>query len=114
MKKYHVATGDGKSYYGVGYESYRQAESLLKISQMHDPQAHIVEEEYIFTKADLIRSMSDEDLAAYFADHYDAFCQNKPECGALLDTDEGIPEEKCVACALEWLRSPAKEDTNNG
>ena len=114
MKKYHVATGDGKSYYGIGYESYRQAESLLKISQMHDPQAHIVEEEYILTKADQIRSMSDEEMVAYLADNYDAFCQNKPECGALLDADEGIPEEKCVACALEWLRSPAKGDTSNG
>ena len=110
MKKYHVVTGDGKYYYGVGYESYRQAESVLRISQMHDPQAHIVEEEYPVTKAELIRSMSDDDLAAYLADHYDALCQNKPECVALLDTDEGIPEEKCVACALEWLRSPAKEE----
>ena len=114
MKKYHVATGDGKGYYGVGYESYRQAESLLKISQMHDPQAHIVEEEYILTKADQIRSMSDEEMAAYLADNYDGFCLNKPECAALIDTDEGIPEEKCAACALEWLRSPAKEETGNG
>ena len=109
MKKYHVATGDGKSYYGVGYDSYRQAESLLKISQMHDPQAHIVEEEYILTKADQIRSMSDEQLAAYWANNYDNFCQNNPECGALLDTDGEIPQENCIACALAWLRSPAEE-----
>lgn len=62
------------------------------------------------TKADRIRSMSDEELAAYLADNYDGFCLNKPECGTLLDTDEGIPEEWCVACALEWLRQPAEED----
>jgi len=46
MKKYHVAAGDGKGYYGVNYESYREATELLKISQRHDPKAHIVEEEY--------------------------------------------------------------------
>ena len=62
------------------------------------------------TNADRIRAMSDEELAAYLADNYDTFCQNKPECWALLDTDKGIPEEKCVVCALEWLRSPAKEE----
>lgn len=62
------------------------------------------------TNADRIRAMSDEELAAYLADNYDGFCQNKPECGALIDTDEGIPEEKCVVCALEWLRSPALLD----
>lgn len=62
------------------------------------------------TNADRIRAMSDEELASYWANNYDNFCQNKPECGALLDTDEGIPEEFCVACALAWLQQPA-EDT---
>lgn len=94
MKKYHVATGDGKGYYGVGYESYRQAESLLKISQEHDPQAHIVEEEYHFTNADRIRAMSNEDLADYLA-----------ELGS--EANNGViysdrPEEW-----LEWLTQPA-------
>lgn len=94
MKKYHVATGDGKGYYGVGYESYRQAESLLKISQEHDPQAHIVEEEYHFTNADRIRAMSNEDLADYLA-----------ELGS--EANNGViysdrPEEW-----LEWLIQPA-------
>lgn len=96
MKKYHVATGDGKGYYGVGYESYRQAESLLKISQEHDPQAHIVEEEYHFTNADRIRAMSNEDLADYLA-----------ELGS--EANNGViysdrPEEW-----LEWLTQPAEE-----
>ena len=63
MKKYHVAAGDGRGYYGVNYESYREATELLKISQCHDPQAHIIEEEYHFTNADRIRAMSDEELA---------------------------------------------------
>lgn len=65
VKKYHVVAGDGKGYYGVGYESRIEAEELLKISQSHDPQAHIVEEEYHFTNADRIRSMSDEELEEF-------------------------------------------------
>ena len=60
-KKYHVATGDGKAYYGVNYESYREAEAVLEFSKRHDPQAHIIEEEYSFTNADRFRAMSDEE-----------------------------------------------------
>ena len=62
------------------------------------------------TNADRIRAMSDEQLAEYWANNYDNFCQNKPECGELLDTDAGIPEEKCVACALAWLRRSSEEE----
>ena len=91
MKKYHVATGDGKGYYGVGYESYRQAESLLKISQEHDPQAHIVEEEYPFTNADRIRAMSDDGLADIL--YRFAHSNNKPL-------------NKKNLC--EWLKQPAE------
>ena len=54
MKRYHIATGDGKAYYGVNYESFCEAEVVLKFSQKHDPKAHIVEEEYHFTNADRI------------------------------------------------------------
>ena len=91
MKKYHVATGDGKAYYGVGYESYRQAESLLKISQEHDPQAHIVEEEYHFTNADRIRAMSDEELESFLIN---------------VDLDkEGSP---FITEWGKWLKQPAE------
>lgn len=64
---------------------------------------------YQKTNADRIRSMSDEDLAVYWANNHDNFCQNKPECGEALDTEDMIPEEWCVACALEWLQRPAEE-----
>jgi len=101
MKKYHVATGDGKGYYGVGYESYRQAESLLKISQAHDPQAHIVEEEYPFTNADCIRAISDRELADFLS-------------GKGIDvhgaghTLSAIKQN--LFCAfMKWLRMPADE-----
>ena len=107
MKKYHVATGDGKAYYGVGYESYRQAESLLKISQEHDPQAHIVEEEYHFTNADRIRAMSDEELTSYINKivvcHHlrnEGHCEKCPIHPAKPCDTEGI---------LEWLKQPVGE-----
>lgn len=60
------------------------------------------------TRADRIRAMSDQELAAYWADTHDNFCQNKPECGEALNRDELIPEEWCVACALAWLRQPVE------
>lgn len=64
------------------------------------------------TNADRIRAMSDEELAKLLYDPdglSDIYCQDLPECGELLDTEDGIPEEKCIACALRWLRQPAKE-----
>ena len=66
------------------------------------------------TRADRIRAMSDEDLMQYLyalanKDFELTFCQNKPECLALVDTDEGVPEEHCRACLLEYLQRP-KED----
>lgn len=109
MKEYHVATGDGKGYYGVGYESYRQAESLLKISQEHDPQAHIVEEEYHFTNADRIRSMSDEELAELF----DGIVDNGRSCSLICgDLDNckrnNSIERICKNHYLKWLKQPAE------
>ena len=56
------------------------------------------------TNADRIRAMSDEELAAYWADHYDEFCPNLPECGDMLNQNQEIPAEKCIGCALRWLQ----------
>lgn len=62
------------------------------------------------TNADRIRAMSDEELADMLQlESGELFCQNKKECGDLLDTEDGIPEEMCRACALEWLRQPAEK-----
>lgn len=100
MVRYHIATGDGKAYYGVNYESYREAKAVLEFSQKRDPQAHIVEEEYHFTNADRIRAMSDEELCKFLGEY--KFCD--------------ICEEGCDGCTyngdcdkrlLEWLKQPA-------
>ena len=99
MKKYHVATGDGKGYYGVGYESYREALEVLEISQGHDPQAHIVEEEYHFTNADRIRAMTDEELAKVPKQWSGYSC-------VFLDR-ECRETDTCEKCLLEWLKQPA-------
>ena len=104
MIKYHVKTGDGMGYYGVGYESYRQAESLLKISQEHDPQAFIVEEEYHFTNADRIRAMSDEELAKLLSHDARACPDRITRCH-----DYGF---NCERCWIEWLKQPVKENDN--
>lgn len=71
------------------------------------------------TNADRIRSMADGELAdtmlrtAGIGDRID-FCPCKPECEAILDTDDDIPDEWCLACMLAWLRSPAKDGDLRG
>lgn len=65
------------------------------------------------TNADCIRAMCDEHLANYLMQFTDidcriGFCQNKPKCEALLDTEDGVPLSMCEKCLLEWLRQPAK------
>lgn len=109
MKKYHVATGDGKAYYGVGYESYREAEEVLKISQEHDPQAHIIEEDYPFTNADRIRAMSDEELADWLARTQIANVAEALEIAKIpYEQEDGLKNEVAKEC-LEWLKQPAEE-----
>ena len=57
------------------------------------------------TRAERIRAMSDEELAAAIYHFGDVpFCRNLPECKEMLDQDVEIPDEKCIACALRWLR----------
>lgn len=65
------------------------------------------------TNADRIRSMTDEELAAALLRMLDGdvYCTNRPECGAMLDTDDGIPCEWCAQCLLAWLRKPVEEGT---
>lgn len=65
------------------------------------------------TNADRIRSMSDEELAEnlyWFCDLEEriGYCKNMPECEKLLETEDGVPEKKCIGCLLEWLKQPAK------
>lgn len=69
-------------------------------------------ENKISTFADWIRSMTDEELAGALIEltnGYDPaawYCQNKQECGDLMDADEEIPNEMCKACLLAKLRQP--------
>ena len=68
------------------------------------------------TNADRVRAMGDEELAEVLLLFNDLecripFCKNLPQCEELLDTEEGIPEENCKKCLLDWLRQPTKEKT---
>ena len=63
------------------------------------------------TNSEYIRSMTDEELARIMVQLSDLdcrinFCQELPECNALLDTDDGIPAEKCEKCMIQWLKKP--------
>lgn len=58
------------------------------------------------TRADKIRSMTDEEMARIIESGQDGgmFCRNNKECLEMADQDIEIPMEMCVACALRWLR----------
>lgn len=65
------------------------------------------------TNADHIRSMSDEELATLIYNWIDdKFCNNSSECAALLETGNGIPEERCMGCLRKWLKQPYKENND--
>ena len=79
---------------GVGFGTASEIIARLKAVKM--------------TNADRIRSMSDEELAVWLATHDIAvhFCENAPHCADDLEHDRVIPDERCAACALAWLRKP--------
>lgn len=61
------------------------------------------------TNGDKIRSMSDEELAEDILQTpaYETcirFCKNRECCCELLESDNGVPEEWCKQCLLEWLQ----------
>lgn len=64
------------------------------------------------TNADHIRAMGDEELAELLLSRLNTdaeqipFCKGGAECETLLDTEAGIPAEKCQACMLRWLQEP--------
>lgn len=64
--------------------------------------------------ADKIRSMNDEELAAFFLqitsgiDPANFYCKNKKECEELMNADKEIPEEWCLKCLAERLQQPAE------
>ena len=67
------------------------------------------------TNADNLRTMTDEELAQVLYTGLDSkYCTNDPACGELLDTEDGIPEEKCISCMLQWLRQPVEEGGCDG
>jgi len=67
----------------------------------------------LFTNADRIRGMNDEEMANMLYSFEDLkmpnYCQRKKECDDMLDADIDIPAGKCIRCLLDWLRQPAEE-----
>ena len=62
------------------------------------------------TMGDKFRTMSDHDLTDFIYDlnMEGTFCQNRKECEELLNND-GITDEMCKLCLLEYLRKPVEE-----
>ncbi len=82
-----------------------EAEAIAAWNRRAD---HIRDTTKKVSNADRIRGMSDEEWAAIIAADFTEeklnYCQNKPECSAILETADGIiSDEWCIQCALDWL-----------
>ena len=83
----------------------RAAEFKSKMLEIIDR----TEQEFIpKTNADMIRSMTDEELADAMlkvneiADHV-PFCGNNTECNEIMDRGELISSDMCKKCMMNWL-----------
>ena len=100
MVYYRVVNKDGASYYGQQFQSLSEAKEALSFSRQHDPDAEIVRVEIPFTNADLIRSLTDEELTDYLT--------GNPFGWAAWATETG--REIVHRRISEWLKQPY-EDT---
>lgn len=64
------------------------------------------------TNAEKIRTMTDEELAhtLLHLDGYNTFCTSFRECVERVEQGEDVPEERCEACMLRWLRAECAPD----
>lgn len=67
------------------------------------------------SRADLVRRMSDEELAREINrllewETQTPYCRQLPECDSDLERDTPIPLERCEQCVLHWLRQPEEAD----
>lgn len=65
------------------------------------------------TRADMIRSMSDEDLSdiifKIWGDNKEArFCRELQTCTDKLEHNKEIPDEWCKECLLKWMMEVVK------
>lgn len=56
------------------------------------------------SRGDWIRVMSNAQLARVLATKSDCYCRNTEECDQMMDEYGGVPIEKCICCAIDWLR----------
>lgn len=66
------------------------------------------------TNADMIRSLTDEQLADAMLQFPDVceqigFCKNDILCNDTLDRGETIEPEMCKRCLMNWLKKEVKE-----
>ena len=62
------------------------------------------------TRGDQFRRMTDEQLAEALYENAECkWCRNDPACGALLDSEQGIEDSKCVACVLAWVKESVED-----
>lgn len=61
-------------------------------------------ESWGLSRGNLIRGMSDAQIARVLVTRSSCYCRDNKVCHEILDGPEGIPIEKCIVCAIDWLR----------
>lgn len=102
LKKCSFSIDDSSHTIDIDVVDYNDAVEIIdELAEEHKPK----------TNADIIRSMSDEELADYIIlvgyDYIEKipYCKNTPQCTEILDDGRIIPEEMCRGCLIKWLKS---------
>ena len=103
-----------RKYGNDGYEIIIKTDSHEHYKAAEDFARRLIDHAKPMTHADRIRTMTDQELARIMVQLSDLdvripYCQELPECEALLETDDGIPAEKCEQCMLAWLKKPEED-----
>lgn len=96
----------GMPYYGKTYKAYAYYSAHIDANEL---------KQETLTRADLVRRMSDEELAREINRLMEGelvlpYCRELPVCDDDLERDQPIPLERCEACVIHWLQQPAEED----
>ena len=70
------------------------------------------------TRGDEIRAMDDRALARFIMQIEELegpkYCQCRPECDAALEEDNGIDNDRCAQCLVQWLGREASHAEEPG
>ena len=103
-----------RKYGNDGYEIIIKTDSHEHYKASEDFARRLIDHAKPVTNILRIKNMNTEEFARLLyslveLDNRIPYCINLPECDDLLETEDGIPEHKCIGCFINWLNQPAEE-----